>query len=580
MKTKVKTINYKQLLFYYDLMINSYKKDFVAILNTLWIEITIKDIETAPTNIKGDLAFPCFKLSKEFKKAPNKIAQELVEKSKNKQLINVGPYINFIIDQNTIAQKVIEEITKKKASFWKGKSTNKKLLIEWRQPNTHKAFHIGHIRNVIVGEAISRILEFAGNEVIKTCYPWDIWAHVAKWIWYYTKFYEWTLPKENFTKWAGQLYTIATQKVEENPEIFKEEINEIHKRLEENDTKLTAIWKETRELCLTDMNKIFQELGTTHLDRWYFESEVEKPWIKKVQELVDKGIATLSQWATVIDLEEYKLGIFLLLKSNGASLYSTKDIWLAFLKKQEYPDYDVSLYIVGSEQEHHFQQLFKTLEIMGFEHNKLKHLSYGLVDLKDGKMSSRAGNVILYEDFRDELLEKANELIKERNIDEATKKTIAHDVTFAAMKYAMLLQDTEKKIIFDKEQALSFVGETGPYIQYTYARCNSILKQAQYKITDEISRNKLDTEEEKQILVYLAQFNEAIQKAASEYKPNYIARYVLELSKLFNNYYQKHKVIQDTDKELETARLSLLFCVQQTLHNGLSLLGINTPKVM
>ena len=561
-------------------MINLYKKDFLDILNKLWIEIALNDIEIAPANIQWDLAFPCFKLSKEFKKAPNMIAQEIVEKSKNKQLINVGPYINFLIDQNDIAEKMITEVLDKKDTFGQWVDTNKKILIEWRQPNTHKAFHIWHIRNVIVWESISRILTFAGNEVIKTCYPWDIWAHVAKWVWYYTKFYEWDLPKENFTKRAGQLYTTATKKVDENPDIFKEEIHEIHKRLEEEDTKLTAIWKETRELCLTDMNKIFQELGTTHLDRWYFESEVEKPWIQKVQELVDKGVATLSQWATIIDLEEYKLGIFLLLKSNGASLYSTKDIGLAFLKKQEYLDYEVSLYIVGSEQEHHFQQLFKTLEIMWFEHNKLKHLSYGLVDLKDGKMSSRAGNVILYEDFRDELLEKANELIKERNIDEETKKTIAHDVTFAAMKYAMLLQDTEKKIIFDKEQALSFVGETGPYIQYTYARCNSILNQTKYQTTDEISRNKLDTEEEKQILVYLAQFNESVQKAANEYKPNHIARYVLDLSKLFNNYYQKHKVIQDTDKELETARLSLLFCVQQTLHNGLNLLGINTPKVM
>lgn len=561
-------------------MINIYKQEFLDTLNKLWIKISLNDIEIAPANIQWDLAFPCFKLSKELKKAPNMIAQEIVEKSQNKQLINVGPYINFLIDKNDMAKKVITEISDKKDSFGQGEITNKEILIEWRQPNTHKAFHIGHIRNVIVGESISRILKFAGNEVIKTCYPWDIWAHVAKRIWYYTKFYEWGLPKENFTKRAGQLYTTATQKVEEDPETFKEEIHDIHKRLEEEDTKLTAIWKETRELCLTDMNKIFQELGTTHLDRWYFESEVEKPGIQKVKELVDKWIATVSQWATVIDLEKYKLGIFLLLKSNGASLYSTKDIWLAFLKKQEYPDYDVSLYIVGSEQEHHFQQLFKTLEIMGFEYNKLRHLSYGLVDLKDGKMSSRAGNVILYEDFRDELLEKANELIKERNIDEETKKTIAHDVTFAAMKYAMLLQDTEKKIIFDKEQALSFVGETGPYIQYTYARCNSILNQARYQITDKISRDKLDTEEEKQILVYLAQFNEAVQKAASEYKPNHIARYVLDLSKLFNNYYQKHKVIQDTDKELEIARLSLLFCVQQTLHNGLSLLGINTPKVM
>jgi arginyl-tRNA synthetase len=234
----------------------------------------------------------------------------------------------------------------------------------------------------------------------------------------------------------------------------------LQKKLEDGDPALQALWKETRELCLTDMKHIFEELGSGDLDKRYFESEVEQPGIQIVQQMLADGIAQYSEGAIAVNLEEWKLGWFLLLKSTGASLYSTKDIALAYKKKEDYPNYDTSLYIVGSEQEYHFQQLFKTLELIGFDHNKLHHLSYGLVDLKDGKMSSRDGNLVLYEDFRDELLQQAEQMMQERDLSPAQKKLTSHAVAFGAMKFRMLLQDSEKKIIFDKEQALSFEGET------------------------------------------------------------------------------------------------------------------------
>jgi arginyl-tRNA synthetase len=276
----------------------------------------------------------------------------------------------------------------------------------------------------------------------------------------------------------GELYTLATQEVEKNPDEYKAQIERLQKQLEDGDPVLQNIWKETRILCLSALQTTLAELGSENFDKRYFESEVEQSGIQIVKQMLEDKKAEISQGAVAVNLEERNLGRFLLLKSTGASLYSTKDIALAYQKKEDYPNYTTSLYVVGSEQEHHFQQLFKTLELIGFDHNKLYHLSYGLLDLKEGKMSSRAGNVILYEDFRDQLLKQAEEMMQERVIEDEVKKQTARAVAFGAMKFRILLQDSEKKIIFDQEQALSFEGETGPYLQYTYARIASILRKA------------------------------------------------------------------------------------------------------
>lgn len=343
---------------------------------------------------------------------------------------------------------------------------------------------------------------------------------------------------------------------------------------------MLAFWQETRAMCLEDMKKIFAELGTEDFDKWYFESMVEQPGIEKVHELLEQGIAQKSQGAIIMDLEAYGLGIFLLLKSNGTSLYSTKDIALAYQKEADFPNYDKSLYIVGLEQEHHFEQLFKTLELIGFNHDKLQHISYGLVDLVDGKMSSRAGNVVLYEDFRDSLLEKAQEMVDTRDLPAEEKSSIARDVAFGAMKFGMLLQDSEKGITFDKQTALSFEGETGPYLQYMYARICSIFRKAEGIDFQDPDFSLLELESEKNLLVQLASFPSIVKKAAQEYKPNIIARFALGLAKQFASYYHSAKILDTDAPKLSQARLALVAGIQQTLKNALELLGINTPQTM
>ena len=568
-------------------MLNQFIKEFANLIApALWVSVdeVIWDIVIAPDNVKGDFAFPCFRRAKTLWKNPVQISGEIVSKiqisDSFSEIISVGPYVNAMLNSEAFAKKVIEKVEKEKADFGRGEPTWKQFILEWRQPNTHKAIHIWHIRNILVSESNARILKYAWNDVVKCCYPWDIGAHVAKWIWYYTKFYQWEMPKENFSKWVWTLYSDATKKVDENPDVYKVEVWDLQKKLEDWDPKLDKIWRETRELCLQDMKKIFAELGSEEIDKWYFESEVEKPWVELVRKLQAEWKAVISEWALAINLEEYGLWRFLLLKSNGASLYSTKDIWLAFKKQADYPNYSKSLYVVWSEQEHHFAQLFKTLEIMWINRDKLQHISYGLVDLKEWKMSSRAGNVILYEDFRDQLLEKAESMVADRDIPAEEKKQTARQIAFGAMKFGMLLQDSEKKIIFDLQTALSFEWETWPYLQYTTARMASILRKNTLDISWGADYSLLNSDEEKAILLKLAWFEEEVQKAANEYKPNYIARRCLDVAQLFNSYYHNHKIIDDGNVELSKARLHMLQSILQVMKNALNLLWIESVESM
>ena len=568
-------------------MIQKLMNEFAELITpNLWVSVDeiVWDIVIAPDNVKWDFAFPCFKRAKTLWKNPAQISSEIVGKIQTSdsfcEIISVWPYVNAVLNSDNFAKNVIEKIEKEKADFGRGESTWKQFILEWRQPNTHKTIHIWHIRNILVSESNARILKYAWNDVVKCCYPWDIGAHVAKWLWYYTKFYQWEMPKENFSKWVGILYTEATRKVDENPDVYKVEVWDLQKKLEDGDPELDKIWRETRELCLQDMKKIFAELGSEEIDKWYFESEVEKPWVELVRKLQAEWKAVISEWALAINLEEYWLWRFLLLKSNGASLYSTKDIWLAFRKQADYPNYSKSLYIVWSEQEHHFAQLFKTLEIMWIDREKLQHISYGLVDLKEWKMSSREWNVILYEDFRDQLLEKAESMVADRDIPAEEKKQTARKIAFGAMKFGMLLQDSEKKIIFDQQTALSFEWETGPYLQYTTARMSSILRKNQRDLNWNIDYSLLNTDEEKAILLKLASFEEEVQKAANEYKPNYIARRCLDVAQLFNSYYHNHKIIDEGNVKLSKARLHMLQSILQVMKNALNLLGIEAVESM
>lgn len=533
-------------------------------------------IEIPPSENLGDYAFPCFVLSKKLKQSPQKTAEDLAKKINSKDLAKIeskGPYLNFFINKPKLIKTVLKDISKK--NFGKIKTKPKKVMIEFSQPNTHKAFHVGHIRGTSIGESISRINEFLGNKVIRANYSGDTGMHIAKWIWCYQKYHS----KEKLQKdesWIASIYVDAVKRLKEN-ENFQEEVNEINRLIEnKKDKKINELWKKTRQLSIESWNKIYRELNTK-FDEHYFESEVEKKGKEISQELVKKKIAEISEGATIINLKKYNLGVWVLLRQDGTVLYSAKDLALIEKKFKKY-NLDQSINIVADEQSLHFHQLFKTLELMKFRHlKKLKHLSFGMVRLPHGKMSSRTGDNILYSDFIKEITSYTEKRLKERSVNlnekELRKRSVI--ISIAAIKYSMLKQSPNKNIIFKKEDALNFEGDTGPYLLYSYARANSILK----KIKNKNSKLKIKNLEQNEIKLTkkLAEFPEVVSKSYKDLNPAYLANYSYQLAQTFNEFYHSCPVINSENEKL---RIELVKNFKNILNQSLKLLGIESLEEM
>ena len=553
-------------------------------------------LEVPPSQELGDFAFPCFFLAnpknydemwkdveKDFfiKKSPVEISQHikdmLIPKIKKipeiEKVETRGPYINFFIDKKILAKNVLDEMHK---DYGKGNKKGK-IMVEYCHANTHKAFHVGHTRNIALGESICRILENAGYKVIRANYQGDVGMHVAKTLWGFMNLKKLNLkmPKTYLGKWLGIVYAKASAAAED--ESIKKEINEINQKLYAQDKKLVELWKKTRQWSIDYFETEVYPDFDVHFDRFYFESEVEKKGIEMAKKLLKNGVAQLSEGTIIMDLEKYNLGIFLILKSDETPLYSTKDLYLAELMDKEHNPERI-LHIVGSEQKFYFQQLFKTLELINPKNaKKQQHISYELVNLPTGKMKSREGKVILYDDTRDKIKElvkkellKRNKSLKDKELQEKTKK-----ITLGAIKYAMLSQSTHKTIIFNEQDVTNFEGETGPYLQYAYARASSIIKKSKKKAKHTIPEAL--TEKESALIKKIADFPHEIKKAEEKLDPSIIAHYAYHLAQIFNEFYHAEKVI-GTDEE--AFRLKLVDAFRTTLKNALYLLGIETMDEM
>ncbi|HLC69556.1 MAG TPA: arginine--tRNA ligase [Patescibacteria group bacterium] len=537
----------------------------------------------------GDLAFGCFGIAKQEGGNPVEVAKDLEEKFKaiNDPLItkvqSFGPYLNFYLNTGRLAEIVLEGLKKEgdALGFFEA-GQNQKVLIEYPSNNTHKEFHIGHLRISCIGNALVQIFRKANFNIIPINYINDFGAHVVRCLWGIKKFHPDEIPGDNSQKWLGEVYTEASKYIKEHEEEVRPELDELQQKLEAREPDVMALFDKTRDWSMQGFLKINEELWTRH-EKIIYESDIKDKGQAIVDELLEKKIAEVGErGALIINLEKYGLDIALLRKATGAGVYLTSDLALAH---EKFDNFDVveSINVTGSEQEFYFKQMFKILELYGFK-NKMTHIGCGLVTLPSGKMSSREGNVVLYEDLRDEVKKYLKKEIEPRHADWSEEKVenTALTMALAVLKFTMQKHEAKKVIVFDLQEAVSFEGFSAPYILYAVARINSLERKAKTDglVQLEIDYSVLKENEEKNLLLMIASYEEVTKKAWQNYNPSVVAKYAFDLAQCFNDFYNKHSVLNTEDPVLGYARLALTLAVRDTIKDALSVLTIETVDEM
>ncbi len=576
-------------------MISIFESTIKKILSDVGVEGEI--VLTTPPNAEmGDRAFACFELAKKEGINPVEAAKKFLDKiEKNRaehyelfqDIAPAGPYINFYFKTAALAKMVFEAMEKQGENYGSANvGRGKKIMIEYPSQNTHKEFHIGHLRNVCIGNTLVQLYKKCGYDVLPVNYINDFGAHVVKCLWgiQHLAWDEYQKIKNSTDqiakqKWLGELYAKVSGYITEHKEV-QGEIDELQKMLEAKDEKIWELFKETEEWSLAGFEKIHEEL-LTHHEHLFLESNIKEKGQQKVSELLKKNIATEGEkGAIIVDLSSFGLDIALVRKGTGAGLYMTSDLALAEEKFKNH-DIEESITITGIEQNFYFKQLFKVLELSGFK-NKMTHIGYGLVNLPEGKMSSRKGNVILYEDLRNEIYSQLLEESKVRHADWADEKLqeTAITLTMAVLKFSMQKHEAQKNFVFDMKEAVSFEGFSAPYILYVVARINSLIKKSE--ITNHSFQGDVEVlqeKEEKKLLVLLAGYEEVVQKALEDYNPSVVTKYCFDMAQAFNEFYNKHQILGVADR-IKNVRLQLCFAVKNVLKQALSQLSITSVDVM
>ncbi|WP_413561555.1 arginine--tRNA ligase [Bdellovibrio sp. HCB209] len=549
-----------------------------------------KALVEPPNSDLGDLAYGCFILAKSLKKGPPQISGELAANMElDSNLIKAqaaGPYLNLTFAPQAFGEKVLNPILTgehfKKALVEKAPKT----MIEYSQPNTHKELHVGHMRNLCLGDSIVRMLRYAGREIVSATFPGDMGTHVAKCLWYMKKHNQEPVPATGKGEWLGSMYSKANLLLEDQngtpqEDLNRQELTAILKQLEAGKGEYFDLWKETREWSIELMKSVYKWADVT-FDEWYFESEMDAPSAAWVKELYAEGKLEKSEGAIGKNLEAEKLGFCMLLKSDGTGLYATKDLLLA---RHKFEDVHIekSVYIVDMRQALHFKQVFRVLEMLGFEQAKnCFHLQYNYVELPDGAMSSRKGNIVPLNALVHNMEEHVKTTYLARYANEWSPediKLIASQVAKGAIFYGMLRMDTNKKIVFDMNEWLKLDGESGPFIQYSHARIQSLLRKFP-RTQKSVNWALLTHPAEKQMMQALSGFNTAVAQAAENYKPAAICTYLYETAKKFNVFYHECPIGTEKDESVREARLALSSAVGATLKQGMAVLGMPAPEKM
>jgi len=526
-------------------------------------------IDYPPQNDWGDLTVACFVLAKIHKCSPADMAKDLASKLSSDAVIDKieakGPYLNFFLKNNLLFQ-VVDESLKKDCGFSQEHSSER-IMIEYSNANTHKEYHVGHLRNICYGDSVASLFLANGYKVDRVSYINDFGIHAAKTLWQFKK-------NQNSIEGGyvlGRLYSEASRALEDN-ETGKAEVAEIMKQIEDRNGDDYKLWQETRRWSIDYFDDIYNRLKIK-FDQVYYESEVIDEGRELAFKLLEQGILQKSQGAVIADLSQYDLGVLVFLRSDGTALYPVGDLALAS-KKFSKTNLSQSLYVVDVRQSLYFQQLFKVLELAGYQ-TKMVHLVYDFVKLPQGAMSSRLGLVVSFDEVYQEAKNKIVSEITKRHQDWSDKKIeqTAEAMTIGVLKFEMIKVGADKIITFNINEALRFDGFTSVYLQYTGARINSLLKKGHYKFDSHLSLAILTEAKERELILFLSKFTENIKEATRRYEPSILAKYLFDLSRVFNDYYQTSPIIQD-NQDLQNARLTLVASVLQVLTNGLAILGI------
>jgi len=547
------------------------------------------NLELSPDTEEGDFGFGCFGIAKLLKKNPQDITENLSESISFppyiEKVIKRGPYLNFVFNKEFLIEETISGILKEDSLYGGSKwGEGKRILMEYSSPNTNKPQHLGHIRNNLLGMALSNLLEKAGCKVIKINLINDRGIHICKSMLAYKLWGNGKTPKDTGKKgdsFVGDYYVMFEKKAKEDEKLIAQ-VREMLKKWEEGDKETIELWKRMNRWVYDGFNETYKRLGA-EFNKIYYESETYKLGKEIVLKALDDSICYKNdKGEIIIDLSDKGLGKKVLLRGDGTSIYITQDVGNAKLRFDEY-DINSSIYIVASEQNYHFQVLFEILRRFGFElAEQCYHLSYGMVYLPEGKMKSREGTVVDADNLMDELKFMAEAEVKKRarDIKGEQLESISEIIGLSALKFYVLKISPSKDINFNPVESLSFEGDTGPYIQYTHARISSLLRKSGMYGDDFANFTKLGNKEEVDIVKELLIFPKILISSAENYNPSWLASYLLELAKSFNKFYHDHSVLNSGDEELTSGRVALSKSVGIVLKEGLRILGIVAPEKM
>jgi len=541
-----------------------------------------KLVEIPPDSEMGDYAFPCFRLSKALKKSPNLISQELAEKIKKnsyiKKVESLGPYLNFFIDKGKLTEIVLKEVKEKKETYGSSDmGKGKTVIVEYSSPNIAKPFHIGHIRTTIIGHALYDIYKYLGYNTVAINHLGDYGTQFGKLIVAYKKWGDREIVEKDPINELLKLY-VKFHKEMENDSTLEEQARHWFKKLEDGDSEALELWQWMRDMSLKEFNRVYDILGIK-FDSFTGESFYSDKMPKVVDDMRKKGILKKSQGAEIVDLEPYGMPPALITKSDGSTLYITRDIAAAIYRKEHYNFYK-NVYVVGSEQILHFKQWKKIVELIGYPWAKdCIHVNFGMVRLEEGTMSTRKGRVVFLEDVLKKAVEKTLAIIEERNPNLENKDEVAKQVGIGAIVFQELFNNRIKDYTFTWEKTLSFDGETGPYVQYTYARANRLLEKGNFSPDNKIDYSILSAPEEINIIKMIYNFPKEIVTAKEKNEPSFVARSIMGIAKAFNSFYNSCPIMQE-EENLKNARLQLVWATKSVIKAGLSLLGMETPDKM